>query len=346
MFTHHELTERQSRYLAEVRSALSRAPSGVRDRAACYATTLMENGFPVLFDQAHLAWATGVPSSVIAAMRRRPGSFYSEFRIPKRGGGSRVITAPSPALKQIQSWIHREIISQLEVHDACHGFVSGRSIVTNAEPHANEDIVLKLDLRDFFRTVDRSRVYRVFRRIGYSRDVARMLTALTTVGGALPQGAPTSPGLANVAAERLDHRLSRFCDRRQVVYTRYADDLTFSGELVTASSTKRTIERIIRDEGFIPHETKARYLGKHQRQSVTGIVVNDHVNWPRDRRRWLRQEVYYLSRYGVDEHLRRREVDERGYKEFVYGHVYALNMVRPAEAARYLKTLDGVDWPY
>ncbi len=346
MFTQRDLSVEQAKYLDRIREGLHRAPPVVRDEAADYARTLMQNGFPVIFDVSHLAWTSGVHANVLGAIAERPSAFYSVFRVPKRLGGSRRIAAPLPALATAQRWIHRHITSQIEHVESCHGFVKGRSIATNASPHARARVILKLDLVDFFESVERRSVYRLFRRFGYSKTVANLLAGLCTLGARLPQGASTSPGLANAAAFRMDLRLGGFCRKRGIAYTRYADDLTFSGPAVTQRKVKRTIESIVRKEGFTPNEAKARYLSPGQRQSVTGIVVNDGPNWPRPSRRWIRQEVHYLCRYGVDEHLRHRGIEATGYKEFIYGHVYALNVVRPDEAREVLEQLDSVEWPY
>lgn len=346
MFTRQELTEEQCEYLEQVRRGLAEIPEVPRERAVEYATTIMRNGFPVLFDENHLAWVTGVPANLIGSIAEHPRHYYSSFRIPKRSGGSRLIDSPTPALMAVQDWIRAEITSRFDISPACHGFVAGRSIVTNASQHVGAPVVLKLDIVNFFGSVKRRRVYRMFRRIGYSKPVASLLAALTTFEGSLPQGAPTSPDLANAAAFRLDLRLSGFCRRRGISYTRYADDLTFSGAAVAGRKPKRTIDSIIRAEFFTPDETKARYLQPDQRQSVTGIVVNAKLNWPRDRRRWLRQEVYYLAKHGPTEHLHRRGVTAARYKEFIYGHVYALNSVRPEEAKALLHRLDEVEWAY
>jgi RNA-directed DNA polymerase len=273
-------------YLGQVRSTLKpTVPSVVREAAATYARTLLERGFPVIFDQQHLSHVTAVPSRIIGLMRRDPERFYAPFLIAKRNGGSRLVNAPSPELKKVQHWIQKNITSNFLHHSACHGFVKGRSIVTNADPHVGAPTILKLDIQNFFGSVFREDVYRAFRFVGYTKDVANLLTELTTLAGSLPQGAPTSPDLANYGAYRLDVRLTRFAETRDLVYTRYADDLTFSGSLVPFE--QRTIEGIMRDEGFRPNEKKLRYLLPDERQAVTGVVVNERLNWPRWRRRWL-----------------------------------------------------------
>lgn len=338
--------QQQAEYLGQVRRALARAPDEVREDAAAYASRLLEHGLPVLFDVGHLGAVTGVPPQVIGTIRQHPQPFYSRFVIPKRSGGSREIAAPTPALRRLQDWIHRYLAPKMRVHECCHGFVRGRSIVSNAAPHEAATKLLKFDIRDFFGSVPRRRVFRAFRRLGYSSEMADLLTSLTTLDGSLPQGAPTSPALANDAAFGMDVRLGAFATRHRLAYTRYADDLTFSGE-VSGRSVRRTVELIMRAEGFGPNEKKLRYVSGSERQSVTGIVVNEKLNWPRTLRRWLRQEIYYLEKHGVDHHLAKRQRDHLGgYKDFIYGHVYALKMVRPDDATSYLERLDVLEWAY
>jgi retron-type reverse transcriptase len=207
-------------------------------------------------------------------------------------------------------------------------------------------LILKLDIKNFFGSVKRKAIFRSFRRLGYSREVSDLLTSVVSLNGSLPQGAPTSPALANYAAFRLDVRISAYAAKRGISYTRYADDLTLSGALVGDRRVRRTVEKIMRDEGFSPNESKRRYVQRHERQAVTGVVVNDRLNWPRERRRWLRQEIHYLQRFGVESHLAKRLSTRSAYKEYIYGHVFALNMVRPDEAGAHLAVLDSLDWPY
>jgi RNA-directed DNA polymerase len=334
-------------YLNQVRARVNDAQSAeLADAAVKYARNLMEHGLPVIFDAGHLSYVTGISPQVFGYVASSPGAFYSSFRITKRGGGSRLIEAPTPALKTIQHWLQRHLTSKLWTHPAAHGFVRGRSIATNAAPHVGSRLVLKIDLRDFFESIDRTRIYRVFRRAGYTKTVAGVLTTLTTKDGALPQGAPTSPDLANHVAYLLDVRLSALAQKNRMIYTRYADDLTFSGHGAEIPSVRRVIEHIIRSQSFSPQDKKERFMRPNQRQSVTGITVNEKLNWPRDRRRWLRQEVYYLRKHGAAGHSAHRGYARANYKEFIYGHVYALNIVRPDEAGRLLDALDSVAWDY
>ncbi len=203
-----------------------------------------------------------------------------------------------------------------------------------------------MDLKDFFHTVRSSTVFRILRRAGYTVAVADVIAKLTTLNGSLPQGAPTSPDLANVAAYRLDARLQGLAQRHNLQYTRYADDLTFSGDALRRPEISRTIGAIIRDSGFRPNETKTKYMPPSKQQRVTGIVVNERAAWPRVTRRWLRQEVHFVRRFGVEQHIARRGYRRGHYKQFLYGHLYSMHQVHPVEVAEHLDALRQVDWPY
>lgn len=311
-----------------------------------YASNLMGRGMPVLFDLRHLAHVTGVSANVLGLMRHNPSAFYSRFVVRKRSGGSREIAAPTPELKRVQKWINRTIAQRLPMHETAHGFRHGRSIVTNAELHVGADAILAFDLRDFFHMVGRRFVLSRFRDVGYSRLVSRFLTDFVTLDGRLPQGAPTSPALANSAAQQLDRRLEAYSVKHRATYSRYADDLTFSGarSVIHGRRFKRTVEAILRDSGFPPQDAKTRYMDNTERQRVTGLVVNERVNAPRERRRWLRQELYYLERFGLEGHLLRTGSERANYRSYIYGHVVALFASNPREAGDYLTRLDRMVW--
>jgi RNA-directed DNA polymerase len=325
-------------------TAIGRAD--VAHEYAAYANRLLNADLPVIFSPDHFAHVVSVPWVDLVTILTNREAHYSTFRIAKRRGGSRVIEAPSTTLKHVQRYVRRYMTSRMPASDNAHGFRRGRSIKTNARPHVGAPLVVRYDITDFFGSVKEAHVRAQFRRAGYSKSVASLLTQVCTLRGALPQGAPTSPDLANLAAFRLDQRLQGLAEKRQLVYTRYADDLTFSGEGVRDAKTRRSIEYIIRDSGFAPNEKKTAYLSQGTQQRVTGLVVNQKLNWPRDTRRWLRQELYYLEKHGQDSHSARRGYTRARYREFIYGHVYALFAVRPDEASGYLERLDRVSWSY
>jgi retron-type reverse transcriptase len=339
-------------YVAEVRAELQRVGLGERaDSFDMYAMRLLGTGVPVLFDERHLARVLGLRPSQLVAMAVRPERHYTSFRIAKRRGGSRLIEAPSTTLKHIQRYIQVNIAARLAVSDSAHGFRPGRSIATNARPHVGSPLIVKYDVQDFFGSIGVTSIRPLFRGLGYSSRVSDMLVALCTLRGVLPQGAPTSPDLANAAAAPLDRALEKFVGDKEIAYTRYADDLTFSGPGVEVADHRRKIEWVVAASGFTLNQEKSCNLSRATRQRVTGVVVNEKLNWPRERRRWLRQELHHLERVGVEQHLRARaarhpEYARASYKEYIYGHVLALNSVRPDEGSALLERLDRITWPY
>lgn len=224
-------------------------------------------------------------------LRRLPID-YRPFTLPKRGGGRRTIHAPQPALKRVQRRILRRLLARLHMHPAAVGFRRGISFVHHACLHRGQAVVVRMDVRDFFPSITAARVEGYFRRIGYNRDAAEVLSRLCTFQGALPQGAPTSPTLSNLVNVRLDARLAGLVRKAGGLYTRYADDLTFSfgrdpgPEL---SALLRRVRRIVREEGYRVHRRRKMHVRRqHQRQLVAGLVVNRQVQLPREVRRWLR----------------------------------------------------------
>ena len=217
---------------------------------------------------------------------------YREFTIPKRSGGTRRILAPEDDLKSLQRTILRRLLRRLRVHPAAMGFERGRSIVTNARPHQGHAVVLRLDVVDFFPSTRAERLGAYFRRIGWNRPAADVLVRLCSYEGGLPQGAPTSPRLSNLVNYRLDARLSGMAARLGAIYTRYADDLTISfaeDDRVNVHFIQRFVRKVAAAEGYtIHHRKKLSIRRRHNRQVVTGLVVNSGVNLPRPLRRWLR----------------------------------------------------------
>jgi retron-type reverse transcriptase len=230
------------------------------------------------------AWRSGMPGP-------DSGHGYSTFGIPKRRGGVRTIEAPTPKLKALQRTLLHRLLNSLPIHPAANGFVPGRSIVDNARPHVGQAVVVNIDLADFFPSITRQRVEAFFRAIGWSAEASAVLANICTRDGHLPQGAPTSPALSNLANRKLDTRLDALARKFGGHYTRYADDLTFSFPEYS-SRTRHVvtyIRAIVENAGYRIHlKKKVRVQRAHQRQTATGLVVNTAVNAPRAVRRKLR----------------------------------------------------------
>ena len=220
-------------------------------------------------------------------------SFYHDFTMAKRSGGQRTILAPVAWLKFLQRQIHEKILTPAALHPACHGFRPAHSIITNARPHTAKEVVINIDLRDFFPGISAGRIYGLFCSLGWQPNESRFLTRLCTYKGYLPQGAPSSPMLANLVARRLDSRLAGLAAKMNSAYSRYADDLTFSGPRSLLSCLP-LVRKLIAEEGFQVAEEKVRITGKGNRQEVTGLVVNSQVAVPRRTRRKLRAALHHL----------------------------------------------------
>ncbi len=299
--------------------------------------------------------------------RARPKlSHYSSRWVRKRGGGLRLIESPKHALKLAQRCILRELLDHIAPHPAAVGFRRGGSILLHASAHAGRRLVLRLDLEDFFGRVTVARVAGIYRMAGYSREVAYVLALLCTTRtshaalelaplplspGALarlrdrhlPQGSPTSPALANLAAFRLDVRLDALARSIGASYTRYADDLAFSGDLSyrAASRLEARVASIAIEEGFGLQHHKTRAMGASRRQHLTGLVVNTLPSIARTELERLEAILVNCARLGPS--IQNRE-DHREFRAHLEGRVAFVAHVRPDKAVKLRTWLERIDW--
>ena len=222
---------------------------------------------------------------------------YRIVHIPKRSGGQLQLAIPDDKTKALQRKILRRVLGRLQAHPAAHAYERGRSIATNAAPHVGRAVVVRCDLVDFFPQTSSARITAYFRAIGWSAAAAAILTRLTTHDGGLPQGAPTSPRLANLVNRGLDRRLTAVARRYRGTYTRYADDLTFSFPEDWPSKVRSVIQGVraaAKASGYRVHgRPKLRICRPHQRQQICGIMVNAGLDLPRAVRRRLRAAAHH-----------------------------------------------------
>jgi retron-type reverse transcriptase len=305
---------------------------------------------PVWKTEEDVAKALGIPLKELwffAIHRERERQpHYVTFAIPKRSGGKRLIMAPKRRLKMIQQRLLGLLVEKLPVSEHAHAFRRGRSIRTGADPHVARKFVLKMDLKDFFPSVTFARVRGLLIAYGYSFPVATTLAVIMTEAERQPvevdgevfyvpigerhcvQGAPTSPGLCNAIVLRLDHRLAGLARKSNLQYTRYADDLTMSGEMnrETANRLRVTIGKIVEESGLTVNTEKTRLMGQGGRQSVTGVVVNQTLGLSRQARRRLRAELHqFPNRPETEKGTEQRRLD---------GKLAYLRMLTPQQAER------------
>jgi hypothetical protein len=280
---------------------------------------LARYGLPVWRTEEDLAAALGLTVGGLRAFsihrQRERTEHYLRFAVPKRSGGERIILAPKKRLKAVQRRLLNLLVSRLPVSEHAHGFRPGRSVRTAAAPHVGRRVVLRLDLQDFFPSVTFARVRGLLVALGYGYPVATTLAVLMTeaerqpveIDGVLyhvpvtprscPQGAPTSPGLCNAVLLRLDRRLAGLASCHGFAYTRYADDLTFSGDgdRKAVGALLAAAGRIVAAEGFRMNREKTRVMSLGRRQEVCGVTVNRDLGLSRRERRRLRAELHHLA---------------------------------------------------
>lgn len=289
-----------------------------------------------------------------------PVSHYARFTVPKRSGGERLLSAPMPELAAAQEWILVNILEKVPTHSAAHGFVAGRSTVSNATPHVGRDVLVNADLADFFPSITVHRVAGMFRQFGYSSAVATVLALLCTdaprkkvtyagkpffvASGAraLPQGACTSPAISNLVARRLDSRLGGIAQKLAWTYTRYADDLSFSADDAAAEKIGYLLARIrhiASDEGFAVNEAKTRVQRQQNRQLVTGIVINDRMGIDRATVRRLRAILHRAKYEGLAAQNRQKLPH---FEAWLRGMIAYIHMVNPSQAKPLREAYDAL----
>lgn len=300
-------------------------------------------GLPTLPTPQSLAAAIGIPFGKLVWLRSATPKHYVEIRIPKLEG-ERLLEAPKKTLKKAQRWILRNILDKVEAAPAAFGFRKGRSPAANAAAHVMKEIVMSFDLRNFFWQIGRNRVRGVFQQMGYSRDMAYLLASLCCHKGRLPQGAPTSPALSNLVCRRLDRRLAGLAKSFHASYTRYADDLTFSGPAALKDHVVvlvRAIKKILREEQLHIAPEKTHFARRGARQEVTGYVVNSWVAPPREVARGIRALLHTAKKKGpaaanVDNVPR--------FKEHVRGRIEAVRAVNPERGKKLLSAFREIVW--
>ncbi|MEM8918577.1 MAG: reverse transcriptase family protein [Pseudomonadota bacterium] len=290
-------------YAALFHEKASSARRGKSYIDAClkYAQPIYFNGAPIVYDTKHFSRLVGYSEKYLFGAANASSYFYRSFKVSKKSGDFRVIREPLPSLKSVQRWILDKILYQIETNPAAKAYKKASSIKDNARFHVGQDLVLSVDLVRFFDNIGTNRIYPIFRKLGYSKEVATLLANLCCYNGRLPQGAPTSAALSNIVMIPFDNTLLGFCRSRGLRYTRYADDITISGEF-SKGQVIGYLRNLAARYGFSLNDKKTRIVGSWGRQQVTGIVVNERMQAPRNKRRKLRQDLYFIKKFGLAAH--------------------------------------------
>lgn len=319
---------------------------------------LTAKGLPVLSSFSDIADVLEVTPEILQWLTYERGAdttdHYTRFAIPKRGGGRRLISTPKPAMRAAQQWIRTNVLVPLPVSEYAAAFRPGKSIADNARLHSGKSCVIRLDLRDFFGTVTFPRIRGFFESLGYNPGVATVLalictdaprsrvtldgqTSLVIVGDrSLPQGACTSPDLANLITAGLDARIGGLSRKFGYTYSRYADDLVFStkNEEVFAAGVISAVSRVCREEGFQVNHRKTRIMRVPNRQLVTGLLVNNGVRLTRSDLRRIRAFLHRCETQGLDAVSAELGKDARAVAHGYFAYIF---MITPGVAMKLLE---------
>lgn len=287
------------------------------------------------FDDESVAWCAsllGVEANKLKEILENIPDYYHEFWVRKRRGGYRMISAPLEELQSIQTTINSRILSSVTtIHPAAVGFRCGRSVVDNASPHLGKRYVLKMDIHDFFFSIRSPRVKKTFEQMGYPPNVSKIFRTLCCLHNCLPQGAPTSPSLSNIVSYEMDKKLAALAAKYGLTYTRYADDLTFSGDVLSKEQIIFEVKQIIYEEKFAPNYKKTRFLNEYDRKIITGVSVSSGVKLtiPKARKREIRKNVYFILTKGLAEHQRRIGSNDPAYLKRLIGELCYWRSIEP-----------------
>ena len=318
-----------------------------------YAHKLMSHNVPVIFDMHHFSILLGIEVKQIYAIIININDNYKKYSIRKKSGGKRDICAPKPILKQIQRWIYKNILlHEKRISDCAHGFIPKdgnmtKGIISNAKPHVGKKVVVSMDLKDFFTSIYKKKVFDYFLELGYDKEIVDCLTSLCCLNRSCPQGAPTSPILSNIIFRPVDEKISNYCNNNHLTYTRYADDITVSGDNINAIIIE-DITKILRDNGYKINRKKTRIRIRGTKQEVTGLTISDGMHVPKSYRQDVWRELHFCKKYGVVEHIKhlnnRNKCDRGYYKSWLLGRIQFVRQVDRITGDKMLTAFNKLAW--
>lgn len=266
-----------------------------------------------------LGVALGISPRLLTSFIHKPSRHYRQFEIGKRGGGSRLISSPKAFLKVVQYWLLDYFLWRLPVHDSCHSYRKARSILTNASPHVGQPYVANIDIENFFGSIDAGMVSEMLRKREFGKQLSAAIARLVTLSDGLPQGAPTSPILSNSYLFDFDEQMISYAAQRDLVYTRYADDITISGvQRKFVVSAIKYAKQMLGSMGLRLNEEKSRIASRGGQQRVTGVVVNLKAQPPRTLQRQVRAMFHQAALHPEQFEGRKKEL--RGYLSYLHSY--------------------------
>lgn len=337
-----------------------------------YSDLLIKKGLPVIYSVPHLCLLAGVNiERIIKLIKSNRIDSYKRFKLKKKRGGFRVIQTPNDELKYLQRWILKNILEKIPSHESCKGFDKNTSIKQNADAHLNSKAILKVDLLRYYDSINERRIYGIFNSLGYHPNLAVSFAKICTIvpgemfissfklketklkeyilsknEGILPQGSPTSPKLSNLVSINLDKRLTGLANKNGLNYSRYADDLTFSGNFKQLQKVKKVIYRIIREESFFPNYSKTKFIKIGGKYFVTGLNIQNSITTvPQKKKKEIEHHLFHCLNNGVENHLKIAKINNRNFKDWLYGNICFVFSIERDKGIKYFKEFEKIQWP-
>lgn len=253
--------------------------------------------------------------------------YYNKFTINKRNGKIRNILSPYDELKKIQINILNNLLYDKRPSIFAKAYIKGCSLKDNTFIHQGYKFILKLDIKNFFENISYVDIYKIYEEYGFSKSICGLLAHLTTYDDYLPQGAPTSPFLSNLVLRGFDYKIGRWCEDNNINYTRYSDDMTFSMNIYNKKLISY-VRKSLYKYGLELNNDKICVINNSNKQKITGIVVNNKIQVDIKYRKKIRQELYYICKFGIDEHIKKNNIqDKKKYLQSLYGKIlFVLNI--------------------
>lgn len=325
--------------------------STLKDQLIGYAENLNKNNCPIIFDEKQLLLMFEL--NEIEDIKGYMEKETNRYTIEKRDGTQREVIQPSYKLKQIQKWILKKILMSIDIPTCVHGFLKGKSILTNAQVHIYDEPywVYCVDIKDFFPSIKIDKVKNIFIHLGYSVGVSNILSELCTIDGKLAQGFPTSPMISNVVFKSIDEDILNITKKIGFKYSRYADDLSFSGLEKSNYKNKiiklkNSLDFILNKNSFSINESKTRIMKSKHTKKITGLIVSESgVKVPKKHIRLMKKELFYSKKYGVSDHLRYNNlITVANYKGYLIGMARFIYMVEKDIGSEFLKEINELNW--
>lgn len=277
--------------------------------------------------------------NILYTISNNPEKFYTTKYINKKDGTKRELLEPKTILKSIQKKILNNVLYGLNVSKYACAYIPSKKIAENTRPHTNKKIILKLDIKDFFTNITFENIYNILPNSIFPKEIKVLLVKLCTYYDYLPQGSPTSPYISNLVLKSFDKYIGKYCEAKNISYTRYCDDLTFSGDF-NIKKLKNKVQAYIEEMGFNLNEKKTKVIRNNRRQTVTGVVVNKKTNVTKEYKRKIRQEMYYIKKYGLENSCKYINKNPKKYLNSLKGKInYCLELNYTEELRSYLKIL-------